>query len=423
MPSPISSETVTRRVLRNGLTVLVMENHSNPAVTVRGRMSAGGLRDPGKSAGLATFTAAALNRGTRRYSFRQLNEEFDRLGLSFGVGAGLESAGFGGKSLAEDFDRLLGIASEILLRPVFPNKEIEKLRSELVADLRESNDDTREVAYKEFRKLCYPVPHPYHRLPEGTESSLRRIRQEDLERFHARYYDPSLCIFVIVGDVHAEDAFASLEEHFGGWKNQPVRGLPEIQPPPLRSAPAFKEVQLAGKTQADIVIGYPGLRRSDPEYYALLVGDLIFGRMGLSGRIGANVRDKMGLAYYAYSSFEAGLGAGPWTVSAGVNPKNIQPARDAIMDEIERFRTEGVTQEELDEAKDFLTGFLALRLETNDGLAASLTDIEFYRLGLDYVERYPSIIRGVTREQVQTVAARYAHPETAVTVVAAPKAK
>ena len=178
---------------------------------------------------------------------------------------------------------------------------------------------------------------------------------------------------------------------------------------------------LDGKTQADIVLGYPALRRSDPDYYALSVGDLIFGHLGLYGRLGASVRDQQGLAYYVMSGFEAGLGAGPWTVHAGVNPKNVDRAIDGVLAEIKRLCSSPVTQDEFGEARDFCTGSLALRLETNDGVAATLSEIELFGLGLDYLQRYPDIIRALTPEQILSVTRKYAQVEHYALAIAGPE--
>ena len=417
---PITPETITRVTLANGITVLVKDNPNNPSVTMRGRIRAGGLYDTDKSAGLAHLATAALQRGTRKRTFQKVNEELDRFGMSFGVGAGMETIGFSGKSLVEDFDRLLDLAADVLMHPKYPRVETEKLRQEILADLKEADDDTGHVAYREFRALCYPATHPYHRLSDGRAETVKRLTLEGLRDFHARYFRPDVTTIVIVGDVRAPDAIEKIERAFGKWN---ARGEPAEHK--LPDATTLKQITrkamtLQGKTQADIVLGYPGLRRTDPDYYALSIGDLIFGRLGLYGRLGANVRDKQGLAYYVVSGLEANLGAGPWTVRAGVNPKNVDRAIEGILAEIKRLRAEPVTQDELDEARDFVTGSLALRLETNDGVAGTLSDIEIFNLGLDYLQRYPSIIRSITAEQILAAAQKYAQVENYALAIAGP---
>ena len=417
---PITPETVTRVTLDNGIVVLVKDNPNNASVTLRGRLRAGGLYDTDRTSGLAHLTTAALQRGTRKRTFRKLNEELDRTGMSFGVGAGMETIGFAGKALIEDFDQLLDLAADVLMYPKFPRSETEKLRTEILADLKEADDDTQHVAYREFRALCYPAAHPYHRLSDGRAETVKRLTLAQLADFHARYFRPEVMTVVIVGDIRAEQAIEKIERTLGKWKARGKLVDHRIPDAPTPQQIVKKKTPLAGKTQADVVIGYPGLRRTDPEYYALSLGDLIFGRLGLYGRLGASVRDKQGLAYYVYSGVEANLGAGPWAVHAGVNPKNLDRAIEGIVAEIKRLRAEPVTQDELNEAKDFVTGSLALRLETNDGVASTLSDIELFELGLDYLQRYPGIIRALTAEQILEVTRKYAQVENYALSIAGP---
>jgi zinc protease len=294
------------------------------------------------------------------------------------------------------------------------------LRGEILADLKEADQDTQHVAYREFRKLCYPEMHPYHRLSDGTASSIKGMTLDQLRTFHTLHFRPDAMTIIVVGSLHVDQVISKIDRTFGKWHAKGNLGefvVPDA--PPIKQI-ARKSVQLAGKTQADIVLGYPGLRRTNPDYYALMVGDLIFGHLGLYGRLGANVRDRQGLAYYVFSSVEAGTGAGPWTVRAGVNPKNLDRAVDGILAEIERLRSDPVSQDEFGEACDFLTGSLALRLETNDGVASTLSDIELFGLGLDYLQRYPDIIRSLTPEQILAITRKYARPEKYALAIAGP---
>ncbi len=417
---PITPESVTRTTLDNGLVVLVKQNPNNPSVTLRGRIRAGAIHEADKTSGLAQFATAALQRGTRKRTFQKLNAELDRAGMSFGIGAGMETIGFSGKSLVEDFSHLLELAADVLRNPTFPADEVEKLRHELLADLKEADQDTQHVAYREFRKLCYPAPHPYHRLADGTPESIKRISREDLRRYHSLYYRPDTTSIVVVGDIAPEQAVEAISRVLGEWK---ANGLPPayvIPDAPKVGRIVRKEFPLPGKTQLDLVLGYVGLRRTDPDFYALNVGDLIFGRLGLYGRLGASVRDKQGLAYYVYSGMEASMGAGPWAIHAGVNPKNLDAAIEGILGEVNRLCSQPVTQDELDEARDFITGSLALRLETNDGVASTLSDIELFDLGLDFLQRYPGIIRSIGQEQILDTVRKYALPGQYALAIAGP---
>jgi zinc protease len=286
--------------------------------------------------------------------------------------------------------------------------------------LREAKQDTRWVAAEKFHRLCYPVGHPYHRPADGTEETVKRLSEAKIDRFHSRFYRPEGAIFVVVGDVAPMEAVEKIRHRFSGWKGKgsgPAFEIPSVSALP---APVREDKVVAGKMQTDIIFGYPGIARRDPDYYALRTADLIFGQMGLFGRLGEAIRDRQGLAYYVYSGLDAGIGAGPWTVSAGVNPKNVERAIEGIKSEIERLRSNGVDQEELQHAQDYLTGLMALRLETNEGVASTLLDIEFHGLGLDYIQRYPGIVRGLTVEELQAAVVKHAHLEGAVTVTAGP---
>jgi zinc protease len=420
MTLPITPENVTRVVLENGIVVLVKENHANASVSLRGRLRAGAMYETDRTAGLAQFTAAALNRGTGKYTFRRLNTTFDRVGMTLGAGAGTESASLYGKSLAEDFDLLLTMAFEMLLRPTFPEREVNKLRGQLTTHLREAKQDTRWVAAEKFHQLCYPPEHPFHRLPDGTEETVKRLSEQKLHKFHSRFYRPEGVIVVVVGDISPQEAVEKIRGRFSEWKGRGSAPGFEIPTGPPRRGPVREDSVVPGKMQSDIIMGYPGIARNDPDYYALRTADLVFGQMGLFGRLGEVIRDRQGLAYYVYSGFDAGIGAGPWTVSAGVNPKNVERALEGIKAEIERLRAFGVEPDELQHAQDYLTGLMALRLETNEGVASTLLDIEFFGLGLDYIERYPGIIRSLTVDELRTAVVKHTHLESAVTVTAGP---
>lgn len=420
MTHPITPENVTRAELANGIVVLVKENRTNASVSLRGRIRAGAMYESDATAGLASFTAASLQRGTKKYTFQKLNELYDNAGMSFGASAGTENVTFGGKSLSEDFETLLGIGEQILRYPLFPEKEVEKLRGQLVTNLREAEDDTRYRAWIKFRELSFPAGHPYHRESDGTEASVKKLTRAKLADFHAKYFRPAGMIFTIVGDIDTQKALDLVTKHFGGWKGKSGVSF-DIPDVPPQSRATRQDIVMAGKIQSDVIIGYPGIKRNDAEFYPLRTADLIFGQLGLSGRLGESVRDRMGLCYYVYSSLDAGIGAGPWTIGTGVNPRNVDLAIEAIGDEIRRLRAEGVTAEELLHAQDFLTGSLALRLETNDGVASTLADMEFFGLGMDYIVRYASLYRNVTREQILEAVDKYARIEDAVIVTAGPE--
>jgi len=417
----LGPDTITRRVLDNGLTVLVYPNPTIPALTARVSIKGGAMYDPPEKAGLASFATRAMRRGTQNYTFDQLNEETEGRGASVGVDAGQALIEAGGRALKEDTRFLLETIAEVLLRPSFPEVEIEKLRRQTRTALSEMEMDTGSVAERVFRETLYPEGHPYHYRTSGFLETLDNIKREDMLSYYARYFRPERAILVVVGDVEPEEIVSLAQETLGGWKasgEEPEPySVPDV-PQPAGARSVFKPVP--GKTQNDLVLGFPGLRRNDPDYYAFDLMNLLLGRIGLMGRLGKNVRDEQGLAYYAGSSFEAGLGAGPWAVRAGLNPTNVGKAITSIRHEIERMRTELIPQEELEGGKKFMTGILPLRLETSDGISRSILEMELFNLGFDYISKYPAIINALTPEYVGEVANRRLSSENYVTSVAGP---
>ena len=263
------------------------------------------------------------------------------------------------------------------------------------------------MADQTFRAAAYPVGHPYHRPLEGEEDTVAPLRRDDLAEFHRRWYHPRDAVFAIVGDVRAADVMVRLDSALAGWRVGPRPERPAV--PAAGPAPSVQRrtVTLPGKTQADIVLGIPGFARTSPDYYAAMTADLILGRLGLMGRLGATLRDEEGLAYYVYSQAQAGFLAGPWAVRAGVSPTNVERAVTGIVREIQGLQREPVRGDELRDAQDFLTGSLAVRLETDAGIAGALLDIELYDLGGDYLLRYPGLIRAVTPDAIGAAAVRY----------------
>jgi zinc protease len=416
----LGPDSVTRQVLPNGLVVLIYPNPAIPTVSVRLSMRAGALFDPPGKSGVAGLTAGAMRRGTRRHTFSDLNERTEERGMSLGLDAGLHLLEIGGRSLREDAPFLLETLAEVLREPSFPADEVERLRSQLITGLLEQEDDTRSVADRDFRAAAYPDGHPYGREAGGSLESVRTITRQDLEDHYRAYVRPDTGILVIVGDITPEAGLDLARQALGDW--QVDGGAPALVIPDAPQPAETREVQhfLAGKTQNDLVLGFPALRRTDPDYYAMEMMNLILGRLGLYGRLGKSVREDQGLAYYAYSGLEAGLGAGPWAVRAGVNPANVRRAVASILTEIRRMQDEPVRAQELDAGRRFLTGTLPLRLETNNGLVRQILEIELYGLGWDYIQRYPEIVNSLTVEDVQRVARSYLHPNRFVLAIAGP---
>lgn len=408
-----------RHVLSNGLVALIQRNASSPTVSIRGEIGVGAVHEPADKAGLSAFTGSSLIRGTEPRTFQQIVAETEERGCSVNAGGGLHSSGFGGKALAEDLPLVLEILADMVMRPTFPAHEIEKLRGQFLMSLRESEQETHTQASRAVRALLYPSDHPYSRLSSGSMATIQAISRDDLAAFH-QHYHPATINIAIVGDVEPEQVIAELERYFGEW--EPATTPPQTKLPGVPSLEGIqrRDIVMAGKVQSDIIWSVHGLNRTDPDYYAAMMANMVLGRIGMGGRLGENVRENQGMAYYVYSGLEADKGAGPWSAAAGVNPANVDRALTAILHEIERFKQEGPTEQELSDVRAYLTGSLVLGLETNGGIAGALLNIERHQLGLDFIARYPGIINSITAEEMMQATRKYLNTESYVLAVAGP---
>lgn len=418
--APAGLASATRHVLSNGMVALIHRNPTSPTVSIRGEVSVGAANETASTSGLSAFTAAALIRGTEKRSFQQIVAETEAIGCSVNAGGGMHISSFSGKALVEDVPLVFEMLADMLICPTFPPQEVEKLRAQFLMQLREYEEETHVQASRAAMSLLYPPEHPYSRLSSGTQETVSAITRDELAAFQ-RLYHPARCLIAVVGDVQPDAIIADLERFFGQWRKEedptPAPDLPVV--PPLTQI-ARKTIPMGGKVQSDILWCVHGIKRTDPDYYAAVLGNMILGRIGMGGRLGDNVREKQGLAYSVSSGLQAGKGAGPWAAEAGVSPADVDRAIESILHEIEQFKQHGPTDEELSDARAFLTGSLVLRLETNSGLANALLDIETYNLGLDFIERYPDIINRVTHEEIVTVARTYLSTERYVLTVAGP---
>ncbi len=411
---------ITRHEFPNGIVALIRENHASPAVVVSGSLTVGARDEEAEKAGLAAFTANALARGTVHRTFDQVYEAMESIGATIGFSAGIHYTGFGAKSLAEDLPLVMDVLADVLRNPIFPPTEMEKLRGEILTDLKERRHNTRQMAALAFREAAYPQEHPYSRSQIGYEETISNISQDDLVAFYRGGYAPLGMTIGIVGAVEAERALDLVARAFGDWKGEPYPRdpLPPVARPPQ---PRQKRVVIPGKTQADIVLGYPGPARTDPAFLDAALCNTILGVFGMMGRLGDTVRDEQGLAYYCYSRVEGGPGPGPWSVSAGVNPSNVERALASIRAEIRRICREPVEEEELADSQAFLVGSLPLRLETNEGVTRAILDMERYNLGLDYLQRYEGLVRAITPQRIQAAAQKWLDADRYVLAVAGPE--
>ena len=415
LPGP---QDVLRRSLPNGITVLARENWSAPSVVVEGYVQVGNLDEPDHLTGLASFTSAMLGRGTRKRSFAEINELVESVGASLGFGVDRRLTSFSAKSLAEDLDLILDVLDDELRGPVFPSEYVDRLRGLRLTAISERENDTRQMASLAFRELMYGN-HPFGRDLLGSRSSNTAIRREDLVSFYESHYCPQGMVIAIVGALPAEGAFEKVAATFGDWSGDRAT---RAEAPPVSPADERRErrVPMPGKSQSDIIVGWPGMRRLDPDFDGARLANTVLGVFGMMGRLGDKVREEQGMAYYAYSRLSANRDPGTWAAIAGVAPGNVDRALQAMLNEVERLRDEPVSEPELQDCKRYLTGSLPIQLETNDGVATVLVDIEWHGLGLDYVQRYRGIIDSITPEDVQAAAQKYLNPAVYTLAIAGP---
>lgn len=408
-----------RTVLPNGLTLIVRRNSANPTISLQGLVRAGGIYDPPGRSGLAGFTASMLDQGTPKRTALQMAEAIEGVGAHLGFDGGAETVSISATMLSADLPSILEVLADALQHPSFPADKMEKIRTERITQYQIAENSTSSVAARRANLLLYPEGHPYHLHPMGNDSTLGAITREDLASFHAKHYGPNNTILVLVGDVEPKRAAELVRAALGGWaKLEPAPPflVPKADPP---AKTLELRVPMKGKSQTDVVYAVPGIPRTAPDYDAAMVMNYILGGGSLSSRLMNSLRDEQGLVYGVYSSFAAGIGAGPLSIRAGTNPANSDRAVASIIEQVRRMTEEGPTDAEMEDAKDYLTGVFPVRLETNAGVAGQLLAAELYGLGLDYIERYTSIVRGVTREAAAAAARAYLRPASGYALVVA----
>jgi len=419
IPGP---QDIKRKVLSNGITLLARSNFNSASVVVSGYLGAGSLLDPLDKLGLAHFASLALMRGTQKRDFQQLFNDLESAGASLGFGASVHNINLGGRCLSEDLPLMVNILAECILEPTFPEDYLERLRAQLLTSLTIRAQDTAEMASLTFDQLLFPS-HPYGLPEDGYIETIRTITRKDMVIFHQVYFRPENMAIVIVGAVEPEAAFDLFEVKLGQWQSTAAKqivNLPIITPPEKTTR---QHISIPGKSQSDLVMGTLGPKRHAPDYLAASIGNNILGQFGMMGRIGDSVREKAGLAYYASTSVNSWIEAGSWEVSAGVNPANVDKAIHLIISELEKFCSEPVTTEELEDSKSNYIGRLPLSLESNSGVANSILNLERFNLGLDYLQRYPDLVNAITPAEILETAQCYINPKNLIIVSAGSKPK
>lgn len=410
-----------RQVLENGLTLLVRSSRALPIVTIKVIVQAGSLWEPEGRAGLANLTALLLTRGTTTRTAAQIDEAVDFIGASLSSSANRDLSELDLTLLRKDLPKGLELLADVLLHPAFEKGEIARKVQELRAALRKRQEDPGEVAQEAFDELVFGN-HPYGRPLEGRETTLAAITRDEIVGFYRDHYTPERTFVTVVGDVDRSEITNQIRALLGSWPKGKRAVKQATEPAPLQEKIAVKKVDRS-VAQANIILGHQGIRRDNPDFYALTVMNYILGGGGFSSRLVERIREQKGWAYDVSSQFSPSLERGSFQVVLQTKNETAGPAVQEVVRELRRIREQGVTDQELADAKAHLTGSFPLRLDTNAKLAGLISAVEYYRLGLDYADRYRTLIEGVTKEDILRVARTYLKPEGYVLVVVADQAK
>jgi zinc protease len=409
----------------SGAAVYLVESQAIPMVDVQIDFDAGSRRDPPAQAGLAAVMAAMTAKGVRAVGNdalldeNALSEAWADLGASFGASADNDRLSFSLRSLTypDLLPRAVALAARQLAEPSFPPDVWLRERERLKAALREANTRPATLAGRAFAQAVYGT-HPYGY--EMTEATLARIEVADMQALHARMVLPCHAKVNIVGAVTRAQADALASQLLARLPvAAPGAACPAL-PPVAEVAPlsAAVEQRIPFKSaQAHVLIGQPGYKRSDPDFFPLLVGNYILGGGGFVSRLTSEVREKRGLSYSVYSYFAPGLHAGAFTLGLQTRPDQADQAVQVSRAVVARFVAEGPTAAELQAAKDNLIGGFALRLDSNRKLLDNVANISWNNLPLDYLDHWTQRVARITQADIKAAFARKLQPEKMVTVI------
>ena len=427
-PKVAAAAKPTRTVLPNGMVLIVQENHASKTVAIDGYLSAGSAFEPEGKYGVAGLTAAMLGRGAAGKTALQLALQLESVGAGVSVSGGVEEANIGGGSLSKDFGLTLSTLADELRRPDFPQEQLDRLKAQTLAGIQEERQDTGGTggagaqAQIAFAEALYPKGHPYWQPTlDESEAATKSITRADLVDFYKTYYRPDTTRLVIVGDVNTAEVIKQVTAAFGGWAKPatPARVLDIPNVPAPETTPKPIVIPLADAPQTSLLFGYnSGLTRTSPDFYAAQIMSYIIGGDTFGSRLGKVIRDENGLAYSVSSFIDAQHGSGPFEVFLGANPANATRALSLLRQTLAQVKQYGLTDDEIRQAKLYLTGSYPLRLETNSGVAGQLSVAEEYGLGLDYITQRAGYYNAVTPAQVSAAVKKYVRPSQGVLVIA-----
>lgn len=411
----------------SGARVFLVESHAIPMVDVQIDIDAGSRRDPAAQAGLTSVMTGQMANGTRAepsgqgpyaqaLDENQIGEAWADLGANFGVSAGGDRMSFGLRSLSypDLLDKAVALAARQMAHPAFPEAMWLRDRERISASMRESLTKPGTVVQQRFAQAVYG-DHPYGF--QATPETLARIGAQDLQNLHAQALRACRATVSVVGALTRDQTDALVQRLLAHWPSE--SGCPSL-PPVAEVAPltAAQNMNLPfDSVQAHVLMGQPGYKRNDPDFFALLVGNHILGGGGFVSRLTEQVREKRGLSYSVYSGFAPGMHAGAFTVGLQTRPDQAAQAVAVAKDVVQSFVREGPSEAELQAAKSNLVGGFALRIDSNRKLLGNVANIAWNGLPLDYLSNWTGYIEQVSAADVQRAMARVLQPDRMVTVV------
>jgi zinc protease len=390
--------------LKNGMSVLLMEQHEVPLISFNLIVKAGSVADPAGKEGVAAVTAELLRKGTRTRSADQLSAELDFIGGILGASATFDYTGANAEFVKKDINKGLDLFSDVLLNPQFPQDEVTKLLKQRIDGIKAAKDQAQAVIGSYFSAYLYGS-HPYGRPAAGDERSLAAITRDDVQKFYQTYYSPSNAILAVVGDFSSAEMERMLTERFGAWAARPAPAvtIPEATP---FSGKKLLLVDKPDSTQTFFVVGNVGISRTNPDRVYISVINTLFGGR-FTSMLNSELRIKSGLSYGASSSFSERKARGPFVISTFTRNETTEQAIDLTLDVMKRLHEKGITAEELKSAKTYIKGQFPPTIETNDQLARTLVQIELYGLDENEINGLYARIDSMTMADAQRVIKQY----------------
>ncbi|MDH5183418.1 MAG: insulinase family protein [Gammaproteobacteria bacterium] len=398
----------------NGARVYYIDAPELPMVDMRVVFDAGSARD-GQFPGLAMLSNGLLDSGIKGKDEEALAAHFEDLGAQYSASAMRDMALVQLRSLSDE--KLLAPAletfSQIVSAPLFPNKVLRRERERMLLGLKAKQESASDLASDAFYAALYPG-HAYGRPTEGTVSSLRSISVEQLRAFHQRYYVANNAVIAIVGAVDRPRAEAMAEQ----ISSRLSRGRAASLIPTVKPLTAAAEQRIKHpSSQSHILVGQTGMRRGDADYMALYVGNHILGGSGFGSRVMAEIREKRGLAYSAYSYFLPMRQSGPFMLGLQTRNDQVDTAHQVLMQTLTEFVQQGPTKKELQASKKNISGGFPLRIDSNKDLVEYAAMIGFYDLPLDYLDTFNQQVEAITVEQIRDAFQRRVNPQQMVSVI------